>query len=249
MLILFNKKEIDVKASIATAIFSAIFLFGCGAAPTNTEYQSHSVFRPLSDPRSEYALVVRGSPSEKQVLSIKSAVSYLPGPILESLVPFEICRDKEHLAGEYGGRTGQGDHYCAGNWKICLRDKESISTLMIWHESMHAFDEYLDSIGKSPIEKWRQIAGDVYDEEDTGLHCDRAFSSDGLMNDYSRCSPWEDRAEFFVQCLGYLHNRANAIEGHSYFKNDPRYIAKLKELKDEGLFTEKEYQTLRPLFQ
>lgn len=226
-------------------------VMGCASVPTGPLVSQTLEVRTFADPSKEYTLVVKcrkpdTARSDAMTETVRRAVRYLPKPILETMVPFEISYDDSHF--KSGNRLADA-HYCNKEDRICLRASGFVDIATIWHECMHCFDTQLEYAGHSPEKRWLEIAGDVYAENEKDKRHSRFFGDDGLLTAYSRTDWWEDRAEFFTNCLLYLNNRSNAIEGHNYLKRDSRYRDKLQELKNAGLFTEKEYRTLQPLFE
>ncbi|TSC81491.1 MAG: hypothetical protein G01um101419_812 [Parcubacteria group bacterium Gr01-1014_19] len=249
--------------SKALIVLVALSVIGCNRAPLQGDRSANpqasfavepynSFDSPVERNRKIYKLVIEGEGiSLVESQNLLFAVRLLPKPMLEHLPVFEICRDSQHMKMEYRGKPWEAAGHChtEGDGKICLHGSYPIRSDVVWHEMMHSFDYYLESKGQSRIEAWRKIAGDVYEEGQATDHLYGSFRADGLLDEYSRCNAWEDRATFFATCKRHITSVASSLlDGNDYLKRDPRYLAKLRELKNEGLFSEKEYQVLEPLF-
>lgn len=230
-------------------VIAMLVLSGCRASAPQT--QLSIAFHKYDDPQeTEYSLIVKGeNVSLFQVRRINDAVMYLPQPILEHLPSFTICKDEVHLQAEYDKKIFVVAGHCHQDGRVCLKDEELICDWVIWHESLHAFDHHLILVGRSPFLEWEKIAGPVYLDDDPQNKL-RPCKPDGLLSDYCRTNAWEDRAVFFTECLNFLYRSSwgSLLTANPLLKADPRYLQKLDALKAEGLFTDEQYDRLKPLF-
>lgn len=170
--------------------------------------------------------------------TIIEALDYLPIQMLRAKPAFHV-RDDKHLGTAVA-------HQC---WvpfrKVCIRP-EYVRHKTIWHECMHVYETGGDSRVKRLVGKWDELAGDVYHKN----YPAGEGASEGLITDYSRNGADEDRAEFFACCMAYVHlNHHLYFMSNSYLKTDGRYRQKLELLRAADIFTEEQYQKLKPLFQ
>lgn len=183
-------------------------------------------------------------------LNICIAVSKLPKVISDHLPPFYVVSEEAMPRFQHNGQVREAaGMYCLKEKRILIRCSPA-SSVVIWHESFHAYDDYLLESGKSRIQFWRGVSGNIYEDDDIGSLGERNCLEDGLLNDYSRKDPGEDRAELYAHCRYYLDGSPfEELLRQPGVKGNLKLLAKLFLLKDEGLFTDAEFKKLRPMFE
>lgn len=174
-----------------------------------------------------------------------SAVNRVPDWLLTDVLTFHLRSDVEHFGKSWAGNIPAA-HLCLPlSTTICLRPSE-ITPGIIWHEISHVWHFHVDGKQKPLSNKWSAVAGSYCDE----VRKQHPFQN-AILTEYGRGDLGEDIAEWVKECYRYLEGEWQRpwVEKNPYLVADPRYRKKLALLHEFGFLDNRDYKTLKPLFE
>lgn len=212
-----------------------VSLGGCHSLPPTTGYSRHD-------------FEIRGSATEEQIRKLDEILDALPEEMVDSIDRVSL-QSLEHFNYSPGSVAHVSDRPGMG---ICFSPFYINDSGVVWHEATHCYENHLIATGSRFTDRWREVAGDVYDG---GLEyrTDQANTmwfiikppKLGVMTIYGRTNASEDIAEFNQQVYKFLeggYSRLDWLKHLGLFKTDPRYSQKLGLLHEYGFLNDANYQ-------